>query len=61
MPCEEQKQLSAMYRYAMLENIATMAFTVLLVLLLAMVFQNLHCLWGLLMLLNINTYKSKSK
>ena len=42
------------YGWFVLENIITMLLCVFLVMGLAFVFETFHCLWGLVLLMNIN-------
>lgn len=46
-------------RRAQLENIATLVVTAVVVIGLAVILGSYHCLWGLLIMLNINTVTSK--
>jgi len=49
------------YKLAVIENIATLVTMVILILGIAIIFHSLHCFWGLVMLLNMSSYKKESK
>lgn len=42
-------------KYVLIENIVTLILTVALILGLAYVFHSWHCLWGLLLLVNLSS------
>lgn len=58
---EKEKMEIEAYRLMVRENTATVFATALCVGLVAIGTGSLHCLWGLLILLNINSFKDKDK
>lgn len=58
---EKEKMEIEAYRLMVRENTATVLAAALCVGLVAIGTGSLHCLWGLLILLNINSFKDKDK
>lgn len=45
-------------KLAQIENIVTITLTTITTLGLAAIFHSWHCLWGLLLMLNLNSFKT---
>ncbi len=53
LPKEDKPSIEELELYCYVNNMITLLLTILLILVLGYIFNNLYCLWGLLLLINL--------